>query len=209
MEVTIGSYKVRIEIAILIIIVFWVLAGHLLCSCCKVRSDIFTRVFTTLKEGMTDGINAKKVVVVTDKKKQNDENAPEASTSTDTASSTESTPETTTTEGFVSGNNAATEPSFAKNNDPGWIMKPSEWAMPTLTYAQGEKPDAGVEAIWKRPAQKLPLPEGELDLFAKMEFKPECCPNAYSASTGCACMSVNTYDYLTHRGGNNVPYSEY
>ena len=81
--------------------------------------------------------------------------------------------------------------------------------MPTLTYSPGTKPDAGVKAIWDRPKQPIPLPKDELFMFATTEFKPECCPNAYSSSTGCACMDVNSYAYLRERGGNNVPYSVY
>jgi hypothetical protein len=46
-------------------------------------------------------------------------------------------------------------------------------------------------------------------MFKKTPFKPECCPNTYSNSMGCACMSTKQYNYLINRGGNNVPYSEY
>jgi len=46
-------------------------------------------------------------------------------------------------------------------------------------------------------------------LFKKTKFKPECCPNTYSNSMGCACMSNSQYKYLIERGGNNVPFSEY
>lgn len=46
-------------------------------------------------------------------------------------------------------------------------------------------------------------------MFKKTPFKPECCPNTYSNSMGCACMSTQQYNYLVTRGGNNVPYSEY
>lgn len=63
--------------------------------------------------------------------------------------------------------------------------------------------------IMNRPKQPIPLPEGELDMFATTQFKPECCPNSYSNSMGCACMTTNQYKYLVDRGGNNVPYSVY
>lgn len=36
MDISIGSYKVRIEIVLAIVVVFWVMFGHLLCSCCRV-----------------------------------------------------------------------------------------------------------------------------------------------------------------------------
>ena len=88
-------------------------------------------------------------------------------------------------------------------------MNPSTWSRPTLTYSPGTKPDAGVKAIWDRPKQPIPLPEGEMFFWATTAFKPECCPSYMSTSTGCACMTVDQYNYLRDRGGNNVPYSVY
>ena len=113
------------------------------------------------------------------------------------------------TENFVSSNNIASGPEFSQAKKPDYIMKPSTWSMPTLTYSPGATPSAGVKAIWDRPKQPIPLPEGELDMFATTPFKPECCPNTYSNSMGCACMDLKSYNYLRQRGGNNVPYSEY
>ena len=48
-----------------------------------------------------------------------------------------------------------------------------------------------------------------LDIFNDIKFAPECCPNAYTSSSGCACMNKNTYKYLQNRGGNNVPFSQF
>jgi hypothetical protein len=45
--------------------------------------------------------------------------------------------------------------------------------------------------------------------LANTQFKPECCPSAYSTGSGCACLSKGKEEYLSSRGGNNVPYSEY
>jgi hypothetical protein len=44
-------------------------------------------------------------------------------------------------------------------------------------------------------------------MFANTPFKPECCPNTYSSSTGCACMTSEQVHLLKSRG--NVSYSEY
>jgi len=112
-------------------------------------------------------------------------------------------------EGFVSSNNKAYGPEFESSKAPGYIMNPDTWAMPTLSYSMGTTPSAGAEAILNRPRQPIPLPEGELDMFATTKFKPECCPNAFSNGMGCACMTTGQLDYLHARGGNNVPYSEY
>jgi hypothetical protein len=44
-------------------------------------------------------------------------------------------------------------------------------------------------------------------MFANTPFKPECCPNTYSTSTGCACMTRDQVNLLKNRG--NSTYSEY
>jgi len=169
--ISIGSNKFtfRLEILILIVVVLWLLWGHLLCSCSKI----------SVQEGfaMVGGLMSRAGALVT--------------------------------EGFA-GNNVAYTAEFAdfKKNDT-VILPPSTWAMPTLLFTPGQKPDAGVKAIWDRKAQPIPLPPGELNMFETTPFKPECCPNAYSNSMGCACMTVDQYTYLRDRGGNNVPYSEY
>lgn len=85
----------------------------------------------------------------------------------------------------------------------------SKWGMPSLVVKPGQKPSEGAQSILDRPYQNVPLPEGQMSMFANTEFKPECCPNAYSNGSGCACMTVNQYNYLVSRGGNNVPYYEY
>jgi hypothetical protein len=100
-------------------------------------------------------------------------------------------------------------PEFANVNAPKYIMNPSTWAMQSLTYSPGTKPGSGVQDFWNRQKQQIPPPEGQLDFFAKTEFKPECCPSAFSSSNGCACMDMGSYTFLKNRGGNNVPFSEY
>jgi hypothetical protein len=46
-------------------------------------------------------------------------------------------------------------------------------------------------------------------IFDKTKFSPKCCPNTYSTSEGCACITMPQYNYLKERGGNNVPFSDY
>jgi hypothetical protein len=114
-------------------------------------------------------------------------------------------------EGFTGANTNNGQSSPYTLGAPG--IKETEdamkWGQPTMVVEKGKPLDPAVKKFLERPSQKLPLPEGQLDFFAKMEFKPECCPNAYSSSTGCACMSGNDYNYLIERGSNNIPYSEY
>jgi len=96
-------------------------------------------------------------------------------------------------EGFVSSS-----PEFANVNDPGYIIKPADWSI---------SPEKISHSIINRP--NIPLPKGEMDIFATTEFKPECCPNTFSNSSGCACMNEEQYNMLKTRGLNNVPISEY
>ena len=111
-------------------------------------------------------------------------------------------------EGFVGANTNYGESSnySLMNYKP---VNTSSWSRPDLRVIPGEPLNPGVQAILNRPSQPVPLPPGELDMFANTPFKPECCPNTYSNSTGCACMTTNQYNYLVTRGGNNEPYSEY
>ena len=166
-SISIGSKKitVRVEILILIVVVGWILWGHLLCGCSKIS--------------MQEGFSMISSFISNSR------------------------------EGFA-GNNSAYRAQFAdfKKND-GVIRNTNSWFQPTLLFSPGEKPDKGVQSIWNRKQQPIPLPKGELDMFATTPFKPECCPNTYSNSMGCACMTVGQYDALRTRFGNNVPYSEY
>jgi len=111
-------------------------------------------------------------------------------------------------EGFVGANTNYGESSrySLNNNKP---INTASWSQPNLTITPGQPLSSGVQNLLNRPQQQIPLPEGQLSMFANTPFKPECCPNTYSNSMGCACMTVGQYDYLISRGGNNVPYSEY
>ena len=85
----------------------------------------------------------------------------------------------------------------------------SSWSAPSMVVTPGQPLNPAVKAFLARPEQPIPLPEGQMDLFFNTPFKPECCPNTYSRSDGCACMTGKQYNYLIQRGNNNVPYSEY
>ena len=47
MDIFIGSYKVRVEILVAIVVIFWILFGHLLCGCCRMN------LFEGFREGIT------------------------------------------------------------------------------------------------------------------------------------------------------------
>lgn len=142
-EITIGSLKIKGEY-ILVILVFWVLFGHLICGCSRVSAY----------------------------------------------------------EGFELIRDNLGESSPYKLGDYSKVNT-SSWFQADLTTDKGSKD------ILSRPNQPVPLHEGELNMFASTQFKPECCPNTYSTGSGCACMTVKQKQHLLERGGNNVPYSEY
>ncbi len=111
-------------------------------------------------------------------------------------------------EGFTGANTNNGESSlYSLNNYTS--VDPSTWGQQSLAITRGQAYSPAVKEVLNRPTQPIPLPEGELDMFANTPFKPECCPNTFSNSSGCACMTTTQVSYLNGRGGNNVPYSEY
>ena len=171
MEMSITGIKINLVTLFVIIVLFWIMIGHLLCSTYKVTPSDFHSVFKSTASNVIEGFKSSK------KSK----------------------------EAFT----AMKDAQFAKANDV--PVDTSAWFTPNLSYTNTTdlKKDKPIQDILNRPQQPIPLPEGELDFFATTEFKPECCPNAYSNSTGCACMTTKQYSYLIERGSNNVPYSEY
>ena len=208
MDISIFGYKVNLEILILIALVFLIMMGHTCCGCYNY----------SLMEGFTDAsgntidasgnLQEKKEMV---QQKVANAKANLAAQST-AGTATEATPvtsaTTTTTEGFTGANINYGESSLysLSNDDP---IDTSSWSAQNMTVTPGQPLSAGVKAFMERKPTQVPLPEGEMFMFANTEFKPECCPNTYSNSSGCACMDSGSYNYLVTRGGNNVPYSEY
>ena len=207
MEITIGSHKCRLEICILIFVLFWVMFGHVLCSCCTMSMqeglETMKNVMKKGKEGFAAPVARRRANNVYNQ----DEGFVAAPVARRRVNGEEVEEEETGKEGFVGSNNKAYGPEFGSNKSPGYIMRPDTWAQPTLSYSMGTTPSAGAQAVLNR--NNPPLAEGEMDMFANTPFKPDCCPNTYSNSSGCACMDMKTYKNLRLRGGNNVPYSEY
>ena len=165
MDISIGSYKCRLEIVILIVFLILVLFGH----------SLFASRTSELLEGFE---------------------------------STKPKPKSNKKEGFSNYKTNA-GPQFADNNGNYSYMDPKKWSQPSLVYTAGTAPSASVQSILDRGKNQAPLAPGEMEFFKHTEFKPECCPNTYSGSLGCACMSTQQYNTLITRGGNNVPFSEY
>jgi hypothetical protein len=111
-------------------------------------------------------------------------------------------------EGFTGANiNYGESSLYDLNNDT--PVDTSSWSAQNMTVVPGQPLSKGVKDFLARPEQQIPLPEGEMFMFANTKFAPEFCPNTYSTSQGCAALTNQQYNYLVTRGGNNVPYSEY
>ncbi len=80
------------------------------------------------------------------------------------------------------------------------------WVTAAKKYAKGVGNTDHLNSYQYNTGTPIPLPEGELFLFAQNKFSPECCPSTYTSSTGCACMSQDQYNFLVTRGNNrNFP----
>jgi hypothetical protein len=184
MDLSIGSYKCRLEILLLIIIVVWILFGHLFCSCSRVGMiegfQIGKQIFNNISKKEKFGGKKEKFGI------KNRDNRRR--------------------EGFK---NISTGFSFADSKSNMYYKDPSTWSSPNSVHSSGAALGSNSDSVLNRPKQPIPLPEGEMDMFATTKFKPECCPNTYSTGSGCACMTVDQYKYLKNRGSNNVPFSEY
>ena len=198
MDISVFGYKLNLEILILIALVYLIMVGHTFCGCYNYG----------LMEGFTDASgNTTDASGNLQAAKTNLAAQSTAGTTTTTSPLTSATT-TTTTEGFTGANINYGESSLysLSQDDP---VDTSSWSAQNMTVTPGQPLSAGVKQFLARPEQPVPLPEGEMFMFANTNFKPECCPNTYSTGSGCACMTGKQYNYLVTRGGNNVPYSEY
>ena len=202
MDISIFGYKLNLEILILIGVVYLILVGHTVCGCChmgKIMEGLSDMTSTSNDSNTNNNtaVKAKKIMATQD-----------VAGSDDTAQANATPVATTTKEGFTGANiNYGESSLYDLSSDP--VVNTSSWSAPDMTVVPGQPLSEGVKKFLAREPQPVPLPEGEMLMFANTPFKPECCPNTYSTSTGCACMTGNQYNYLITRGSNNVPYSEY
>jgi len=207
MAISILGYKLNLEVLILIGVVYLILVGHTFCGCCN---------FGMMTEGMETATTTKDIALPTQitaggpmaTKVADEVSAKVASNDSKKGGAVAGSVTPSGQEGFVGANTNYGESSqFSLSSDI--PINTSNWSAQNMTVVPGQPLSEGVKKFLAREPQPVPLPEGELDMFANTPFKPECCPNTYSNSMGCACMTGPQYNYLVTRGGNNVPYSEY
>lgn len=205
MDISILGYKLNVEILILIGVVYLILVGHTLCGCCNFYGLIEgnTNMGENMGENMDEDTKNKMKEMA---KKHLENNMPTQTTPNEGDENTR--PTRPGKEGFVGANTNYGESSAydLSNTMP---VNTSSWSAQNMTVVPGQPLSEGVKKFLAREPQPIPLPEGELSMFANTPFKPECCPNTYSNSSGCACMTAGQYNYLVQRGGNNIPYSEF
>jgi hypothetical protein len=202
MDISIGSYKVRFEVLLIILILFWVIFGHAICSCSTMSAlEGF--------EAMSHMVGGTKTATTTTMGKKPQPSPSKASTSTMGKQSMTNMGK----EGFTSNSNNGvfSDTQFAGADSPDWYMPPQDWSQQSLVYSPGQKPSKGVKSIWNRSKTQPPVKKGQLSFYDNILFKPECCAlgSDASSSMGCACYTVENYNTVISRGGNNVPYSEY
>ena len=203
MDISIFGYKLNLEILILIGIIYLILVGHMFCGCCNFG----------MMEGFDSATNMPPKSPMTKEEKLKIKKNIKTNLATQTASGTNPAmllgPSASTgKEGFTGANiNYGESSLFDLSSDKD--VDTSSWSAQNMTVVPGQPLSKGVKDFLARPKQQIPLPEGEMFMFANTKFAPECCPNTYSNGSGCACMTGDQYNYLVERSGNNVPYSEY
>ena len=227
MNISILGYKFNLEILILIGVIYLIIVGHTFCGCCSFHLH---EGATTMGASDASGATLPSPASVPLPKPESVELRTQTTAASDKdgktvpapASPSDATGTSKVTgtggkkdgksgfkslEGFAGANTnyGLSSPYSLYKNKP---INTSSWNAPNMTV-NGKELSPGVKAFLARPKQPVPLPEGEMLLFANTKFAPEYCPNTYSNSSGCAAMTGEQYNYLITRGGNNTPYSEY
>ena len=195
MDITIFGYKLNLEVLILIGVVYLILVGHLFGGCCNMNR-------------IMESFDNKQKVAVKKAKANTNLATQNVAGSQHSVAHKEASVSTSGKEGFTGANINYGESSAYSLTDNTQVDT-SSWSQPNLTVVPGQPLSEGVKKFLAREPQPVPLPEGEMLMFANTPFKPECCPNTYSNSSGCACMTGDQYNALITRFSNNVPYSEY
>lgn len=215
MDLSLFGFKINLEILILIAIVYLIIVIHTFCGCCKFglieglenMDDVKAKVSSIDPSGAV-------IQSVVDKAQNNNLMLGTQIGSGNVAPAGGSVAgkikdnATANKEGFTGANiNYGQSSPYDISSDKS--INVNSWYPTDLTVIPGKTLSPGVQEILDRQPQPIPLPGDEMLFFANTPFKAECCPNTYSNSSGCACMTTEQYNYLKLRGSNNVPYSEY
>lgn len=92
---------------------------------------------------------------------------------------------------------ASTDWQMGEGQSTNWQNKANQYAA-SMGYSEQKSKYSQYSGT------SMPLPEGQMYMFADNKFKPECCPSTYTSSTGCACITQEQVDYINQRGGNRT-----
>jgi hypothetical protein len=209
MDISLFGIKLNLEVLILIGIVYLILVSHTVCGCCNMHGIM--EAFGS--KNSSSSSNSKHGSSSSSSSGGHGSYSGHSSSGSSSSSSNSNLKHLAAAqilkEGFSGANTnyGQSAPYTLGQNTP---VDTSLWGQPDLVVTPGQPLSPGVQAILNREPQPVPLPEGEMLMFANTPFKPECCPNTFSQSGGCACLTSEQYNYIGPlRGGNNVPYSEY
>lgn len=202
----------RINTILLIVILIIILTGHVVCSCSRMSAGKVIEKISNMGPNSSTGSTGSRGSMAP--------NSSNGSTGSNLINEQQAKIDFLKSavkkvgnkmEGFTGANtNYGQSSPYLLGSKSGTVeIDTNSWNQPDMVVKCGGSYGKGVADVLGRPKQPIPLPEGELDMLATTEFKPDCCPNFYSNSTGCACMTTDQYNYMQTRGGNNVPYSEY
>lgn len=217
MDISIFGFKLNVEILILIGVVYLILIGHTLGGCSNYS---LTGGSYALMEGLDNMINADMSNNQTGAASNSNVNMLTQASSSPNLGAAGNMIATKAKEGGGKANGKAGKEGFVGANTNfgessqydltnNSMIDTSSWSKPNMTVVPGQPLSQGVKDFLEREPQQVPLPEGEMLMFANTKFAPEYCPNTYSTSSGCAAMTGDQYNYLKTRGGNNTPYSSY
>ena len=235
MEIRIFGMTVRLEIIIITLIVGMIMGGHMLCACAKVPlSEAFLPGLNIPGLNDVETMEGAKAPASTDAPKGESETEPEPTvvpSKATAAATSKNGAEKISAETINSLTNLLPQALNGFQNILSGVTPPSSKdAFTDYSEYKGGENNSDVASSWinkagaysknlgyQQTAQKsnayigtqVPLPDGELFFFQNNQFKPECCPSPYSASTGCACMSSEQVAYLNSRGGNRSSDSEF
>ena len=195
MNIKLFGFSFDLEIIILIGIVYLIIVVHTISNCCSINVK-------KLKEGLE---MLTPTIQIDETNVNKDDNKKETKETKETNETNENSLNETFTENELL---AVKEPFVGANTNYG---QSSQFDLINSVSSSAPYKPMGQNSVEfsQRKQQILPLQEGELDFLANVDFKPDCCPNTYSNSMGCACLTMKDYNYLITRGSNNVPYSEY
>lgn len=204
MDISLFGLKLNLEVLILIGIVYLIMVSHTVCGCCNMHGIMEAFGSRNSSSGSKRGSSSSSSSSGRGSYSRNSSN----NSSNSNSNLKHLAAAQILKEGFTGANTnyGQSSPYTLGQNTP---VDTSSWGQPDLVVTPGQPLSPGVQAILNREPQPVPLPEGEMLMFANTQFGPEFCPSVYSNSSGCAAMTTQQYNYLVTRGGNNVPYSEY